>query len=76
MWDDSDFGNVEIFYRRSIDAGMTFGPIDNLSENAGFSHFPAIAVFETNVYLVWQDQDSISGNNEILYRAFCIIVKS
>lgn len=44
------------------------GPIDNLSNNAGFSHFPAIATLENNVYVVWQDQDPITEDNEILYR--------
>ena len=68
MWSDSDFGNVEIFYRRSTDGGMTFGPIDNLSNNGGFSNFPAIAAYENSVYVVWQDQDAITEDNEILYR--------
>ena len=68
MWSDSDFGNVEIFYKRSTDSGMTFGPIDNLSNNAGFSNFPAVAALENSVYVVWQDQDSITEDNEILYR--------
>ena len=68
MWSDSDFGNVEIFYRRSTDGGMTFGPIDNLSNNGGFSNFPAIAALENSVYVVWQDQDAITEDNEILYR--------
>lgn len=68
MWSDSDFGNIEIFYRRSTDGGMTFGPIDNLSNNGGFSNFPAIAALENSVYVVWQDQDAITEDNEILYR--------
>jgi hypothetical protein len=68
MWDDSSFGNVEILYRRSTDCGMTFGPTKNLSNNAGFSHFPAIATLENNVYVVWQDQNNISEDNEILFR--------
>jgi hypothetical protein len=40
MWSDSDFGNVEIFYRRSTDGGMSFGPIDNLGNNGDFQIFP------------------------------------
>jgi hypothetical protein len=54
--------------RRSTDGGMTFGPIDNLSNNGGFSNFPAIAALENSVYVVWQDQDAITKDNEILYR--------
>jgi ethanolamine utilization microcompartment shell protein EutL len=68
MWVGSSFGNGEIFYRRSTDGGATFGSTINLSNNAGLSVNPAVAVFESNVYLAWQDQDSISGDNEILYR--------
>jgi hypothetical protein len=37
-------------------------------KEAGFSTSPAVAALENNVYVVWQDQDTITEDNEILYR--------
>ena len=65
-WSDFSFGNFDIFYRRSFDGGATFGPIINLSDNAGSSGRPAIAIFGNNVHVVWQDDTA--GNTDILYR--------
>ena len=59
-------GGDEILYRRSTDGGATFGPTENLSNNAGSSETPAIAAADNSVYVVWRD--STPGNFEILYR--------
>ena len=59
-------GASDIFYTRSLDNGETFSSIENVSNNAGFSYYPAIAVLGNNVYLVWTD-DTI-GNFDILYK--------
>jgi len=66
VWTDDIFGNTETLYRRSTDGGATFGPAINLSNNAGFSEDPAIAVSGNNVYVVWSD-DSF-GNSDILFK--------
>jgi hypothetical protein len=66
VWRDSTLGNTEILYRRSTDAGATFGGTINLSNTAGSSSEPAVAVSGNNVYVVWRD--STPGNDEILYR--------
>ena len=66
VWNDGTPGNFEIFYRRSFDGGATFGPIINLSNNAGVSARPAIALSGNNVHVVWDD--NTSGNFDILYR--------
>jgi hypothetical protein len=58
--------NAEISYRRSTDGGATFGSTVNLSNNAGLSQSPAIAVSGNNVYVVWGD--NTPGNDEISYR--------
>ncbi|MPZ08485.1 MAG: hypothetical protein GEU26_19090 [Nitrososphaeraceae archaeon] len=68
MWNDLTSGNAEILYRRSTDGGSTFGSTINLSNDARDSLEPAIAAIENSVYVVWQDQDSITEDNEILYR--------
>lgn len=66
VWTDDTSGNTEIAYRRSIDGGVTFGPTDNLSNNAGFSFDPVIAAFGNNVYVAWSDDSP--GNADILFK--------
>jgi hypothetical protein len=44
VWQDATPGNNEILYRRSTDGGANFGATINLSNNAGISSNPAIAV--------------------------------
>ena len=65
VWSAGEISAGEIFYRKSVNAGTTFGDIRNLSNNAGNSEAPAIAVSNTNVYVVWSDGSS--GNKDILY---------
>ena len=66
VWEDGTSGNSEVLYKRSTDGGATFGPIINLSNNAGFSTNPAIAVSGNNVYVVWNDDTPT--NLDIFYR--------
>ena len=67
VWGDNTPGNSDILYRRSINSGSTFpNIIKNLSNNAGFSNEPDIAVSGNNVYVVLEDDTA--GNFEILYR--------
>ena len=45
----------------------TFDPsIINLSDNPTTSRHPAMAVSDSNVYVVWEDESS--GNGDILYK--------
>ena len=67
VWDDNTSGNFDILYRRSINGGSTFpNLIKNLSNNAGASFNPEIAVSGNNVHVVWED--SLPGDSDILYR--------
>lgn len=66
VWDDDSSGNFEILYTVSHDGGQTFSLPQNLSQNAGRSVLPEIAVAGDNLYVVWQD-DTL-GNREIFYR--------
>jgi hypothetical protein len=68
VWHDNSLGStLEILYIMSTDGGGTFGSTVNLSNNAGGSALPSIAVSGNNVHVVWQD--STFGNSEILYRS-------
>jgi hypothetical protein len=67
IWSDTTPGNSDILYRRSTDGRSTFpNIIKNLSDNAGLSELPAIAVSGTNVHIVWDD--ATLTNFDILYR--------
>jgi len=63
---DINFTNSDIFFRKSTDDGNSFGSTKNLSNNAGISVLPRIAVARNNVYVVWTD--NTRGNNEIFFK--------
>jgi hypothetical protein len=59
--------NYDIFVKRSVDNGTTFGSPVNLSNNTGFSEHPQAAVSNGSVYFAWAD--NTSGNREISFIA-------
>jgi hypothetical protein len=60
-------GNDEILYKRSVNGGSIFSNIIvNISNNAGLSELPALAVSGSVVHVVWTD--NTPGNPEIFYR--------
>ena len=64
IWSDTTSGSNEIFYKRD---GADFDPTTiNLSNNAGASFGPVIAVSGNNIHVAWEDDTP--GNNEIFYR--------
>src|SRR5215207_6521516 len=72
VWQDSvssstgSYRNYDIFFKKSSDAGTSFGKEINLSNNNGFSEHPQLATSGNNVYVVWAD-NSISTNREIFF---------
>jgi hypothetical protein len=66
LWQDSVSGrNYDIFIKRSVDNGTTFGEPVNLSNNPGFSEHPQLSVYGNNVYAVWAD--NTPGNRDVLF---------
>ena len=66
VWMDNSLGNWEIYFKRSIDDGDTFGNVVNLSNSVGFTSMPTISASGNNVYVVWHD--GVSGDyNEIFF---------
>jgi len=65
-WRDDRDGNAEIYYKRSTDGGSNWGPDTRLTNSAGFSTTPTIAVWGEAVHIVWQDNRD--GNYEIYYK--------
>ena len=66
VWVDATLGNEDILYSRSTNSGGSFGSVINLSNDAGNSFSPAIAVSGNNVYVVWDDDTP--GSMDILYK--------
>ncbi len=60
VWHDLTPGKREVLFRASPDSGSNFGGIVNISENLADSLDPQVAASGSNVYVVWQDQDSFS----------------
>jgi hypothetical protein len=68
VWRDTAGGNVDVLYRRSLNGGSTFpNVIKNLSNNAGTSVVPAIAVSGSIIHVVWADATP-DPSGDILYR--------
>jgi hypothetical protein len=66
VWYDDRDGNTEIYYKRSIDAGVTWGGDIRLTFNDANSMEPAIAVSGSTVHIVWYDYRNLTG--EIYYK--------
>ena len=62
LWLDDTNGNIDIYFRRSVDNGSTFGETVNLSNNPGGSLNPTMVASRNtkNLYVVWEH---IPGNN-------------
>jgi hypothetical protein len=66
VWSDCTPGNYEIYFKKSDDKGVTWTTSKNLTNNAGLSDDPAIAVDGPNIYVVWDDDTP--GNYEIYFK--------
>jgi hypothetical protein len=72
VWEEENEGTngkKEIFFTSSLDGGITFGSIKNLSETNGTSEFPQIATSGNKVYVVWEEEnEGTNGKKEIYLR--------
>lgn len=71
-WFAGTLPQLDVFFSRSTDNGITFSTPANLSNNAAISSNPSIAVSGNNIYVAWQDntpgKGEIAGNWEIFLR--------
>lgn len=66
VWQDSTAGNLDIFFARSTDGGVTFSAPQDVSNNMGNSGIPQIAVTNSGaINVVWQDDTT--GNLDVLF---------
>ena len=66
VWTDNTTGNGDIYFKRSVDNGTSFGNIENLSNDIGSSYEPQIVISGNNVYVVWTD--NTTGNGDIYFK--------
>ncbi len=64
VWQDNRDGHPEIYYKRSVDGGITWGLDMRLTKQSA-SVSPSIAVSGSVVHIVWTDERD--GNSEIYY---------
>ncbi|MEO8513390.1 MAG: exo-alpha-sialidase [Ignavibacteria bacterium] len=65
-WQDYRDGNYEIYYKRSTDAGSSWGTDTRLSNNSALSEIPSLTVSGQSVHVIWTDERD--GNREIYYK--------
>jgi len=66
VWEDATTGNGDIYLKKSMDNGTSFGNIENLSNNTSFSDSFHIAISGSNIYVVWTDD--ATGNGDIYFK--------
>src|SRR5918994_1739236 len=67
VWSDATTGTGDIYFKRSVDNGTSFGATENLSINSTeLSSGPQISAVGGNVYLAWTEP--MKGSNEIFFR--------
>lgn len=67
LWEEQRDGSGEIYYKRSEDGGITWGPEIRLTNNPTDSWDPAVAVNGSAVHIVWMDMRD-GGAYEVYYK--------
>lgn len=60
--------DYEIYYKRSTDGGLTWGPDTRLTDNPSYSGFPCVAVSGQVVHVVWEDDRDVTMTGSIYYK--------
>jgi hypothetical protein len=66
VWEDDRDGNYEIYYKRSLDEGVSWEQDTRLTNDAGFSFYAFVSAADSVVHVLWYDNRD--GNNEIYYK--------
>jgi hypothetical protein len=68
VWEDNRNGNFEIYYKRSVDGGLSWGPDSRLTNNFGLSINPSIAISGSLLHVIWEDHRDAGLLGEIYYK--------
>jgi hypothetical protein len=66
VWVEFRDGSTDIYYKRSTDAGISWGSDARLTNVPGYSEAPSVAVYGSAVHVVWEDNRG--GNYDIYYK--------
>lgn len=66
VWADERDGNAEVYYKRSLNSGVSWEADVRLTSSAGSSYFPAIHVSGSMILVAWSDNRD--GNFEIYFK--------
>ncbi|MEI8006470.1 MAG: exo-alpha-sialidase [Bacteroidota bacterium] len=68
VWSDTRDGNEEIYYKRSVDGGLTWGADTRLTNAPAISGHPSVSVSGSIVHVAWCDLRDGNGGYEIYYK--------
>ncbi len=68
VWYDDRDGAGEIYYKRSVDGGSSWGADTRLTNAVQWSEFPSLAVSGSVLHVVWTDLRDGNGDYEIYYK--------
>ena len=66
VWRDNRDGNPEIYYKRSLDGGITWSQDERLTSDPGESEHPKLVMDGNNLHLVWRENRD--GSYEVYYK--------
>jgi hypothetical protein len=66
-WDNRD-GDPEIFYKRSLNNGSSWGDDTPLTSDSGSSYYPSVAASVSRVHVVWQDTRQGQARSGVFYK--------
>lgn len=67
VWADKRNGNFEIYYKRSVNGGNSWGPDTRLTYNDSSSTIPFVALSGSTLHVVWADNRD--RNSEIYHKS-------
>lgn len=67
VWQDARTGDLDIVYRRSTDAGASWGSDFALTNDPASSYYPSIARSDSALFVVWTDERT--GGSDIFFKS-------
>jgi len=68
VWEDDTPGNFDIYLKKSVDGGVTWQSAKRISSLKTNAYNPRIAAKGSILYLVWEEESSMSQGSEIYFK--------